>query len=65
MSQEARGLDPKDWVVPPDQADEGKRELSVERANGPDVGFHFRLLARLEGQVGERNLFTGPDRATV
>ena len=42
-----------------------EQRLSVERANGPDVGFHFRLLARLEGRVGERGLFIGSDWETA
>lgn len=42
-----------------------EQRLSVERANGPDVGFHFRLLARLEGRVGQRGLFSGPDWETA
>lgn len=40
--------------------------LTVERSNGPEVGFHFRLLARLEGRVrGGRRLFEGPQWETV
>lgn len=36
--------------------------LSVERANGPAVGFHFRLLVRIEGRLrAGADLFTGPD----
>jgi hypothetical protein len=42
------------------------QRLTVERANGPDVGFHFRLLVRLDGRVRpERGLFAGPDWETV
>lgn len=41
------------------------KHLLVERANGPEVGFHFRLLVRLEGRVGpERAPFTGPEWET-
>jgi len=40
--------------------------LSVERANGPEVGFHFRLLVRLQGRVQrERGLFAGPEWETI
>ena len=35
------------------------RRIYVERANGPHVGFHFRLLARMQGQA-TTDLFTGP-----
>lgn len=36
------------------------QRLTVERANPPDVGFHFRLLARLQGRVvSEEGLFSG------
>lgn len=42
------------------------QQLSVERVNGPEVGFHFRLLVRLEGRVQpERGLFAGPQWETV
>lgn len=42
-----------------------EQRLSVERANGPEVGFHFRLLARLEGRVQSgRWLFTGREWET-
>jgi len=42
------------------------QRLSVEQANGPEVGFHFRLLVRLEGRVQrERGLFAGPDWETI
>jgi len=42
------------------------QQLSVERVNGPEVGFHFRLLVRLEGRVKpERSLFSGPQWETV
>ena len=38
--------------------------LTVERSNGPEVGFHFRLLVRLEGRRGAGpGLFEGPDLA--
>jgi hypothetical protein len=40
------------------------RRITVERANGPHVGFHFRLLARLDGRV-TRDLFTGPGWETT
>lgn len=42
------------------------RDLRVERANGPEVGFHFRLLVRLQGRlpVGSR-LFAGSEWATA
>lgn len=40
--------------------------LTVERSNGPEVGFHFRLLVRLEGRLGAGpGLFEGPDWETV
>jgi hypothetical protein len=40
--------------------------LSVERANGPEVGFHFRLLVRLQGRVQrERGLLAGPEWETI
>lgn len=36
--------------------------LTVERANGRDVAYHFRLLVRLTGRVGASTLpFEGPD----
>lgn len=36
--------------------------VSVERSNGPEVGFHFRLLARVEGVVGAGSrLFEGSE----
>lgn len=39
--------------------------VEVERANGPEVGFHFRLLARIEGRVRNgRWLFAGPEWET-
>lgn len=41
------------------------RELVVEQANGPEVGFHFRLLVRLQGTTGPGLLFEGPEWATV
>jgi hypothetical protein len=42
------------------------QRLSVERANPPDVGFHFRLLARLTGRVAsDRRLFSGAAWDTV
>ena len=40
------------------------RRITVERVNGPHVGFHFRLLARLEGRA-TADLFTGPQWETV
>lgn len=42
-------------------------QLSVEQANGPEVGFHFRLLARLTGfiSIHDRALFSGQDWSTV
>ncbi|GAA1949312.1 hypothetical protein GCM10009798_05660 [Nocardioides panacihumi] len=41
-------------------------ELAVERANGPEVGFHFRLLARIRGQLSTgQPLFAGSDWETV
>lgn len=40
------------------------RQVTVERANGSHVGFHFRLLARLEGRA-TADLFTGPQWETV
>ena len=43
----------------------GDRRLSVERANGPEVGFHFRLLVRLDGHLTDGPpLFEGPEWAT-
>ena len=40
-------------------------DLRVERANKPDVGYHFRLLVRLAGVVREgKGLFSGPDWET-
>lgn len=43
-----------------------ERRLSVERSNGPQVGFHFRLLVRLEGRVSrDTRLFDGPAWETV
>lgn len=40
--------------------------LSVERSNGADVGFHFRLLVRLQGVVrADTQLFDGPAWETV
>jgi hypothetical protein len=42
------------------------QRLRVERANGPEVGFHFRLLVRLEGRIrADRGLFAGPDWETI
>ncbi|NYE35378.1 hypothetical protein F4692_000482 [Nocardioides cavernae] len=42
------------------------QRLVVERANPPNVGFHFRLLARLTGQVSRgRELFAGDAWRTV
>jgi hypothetical protein len=42
------------------------RTLTVERANGPEVGFHFRLLVRLEGHWSAGvQPFEGPDWQTV
>jgi len=38
--------------------------VSVVRANGPDVGFHQRLLVRVSGVVVSP-LFCGPDWAAV
>lgn len=39
--------------------------LIVERANGPEVGFHFRLLVTISGTVPlDRGLFSGPEWAT-
>lgn len=38
---------------------------AVLRANGPEVGFHMRLLVRLNGIVGGAAPFTGPEWATV
>ncbi|WP_328812472.1 hypothetical protein [Rhodococcus sp. NBC_00297] len=36
--------------------------LIVERANGPEVGFHFRLLVTISGTAPlDRGLFTGPE----
>lgn len=44
----------------------GERHLAVERSNGPEVGFHFRLLVRLQGRLPEGvGLFTGPQWVTV
>lgn len=37
----------------------------VLRANGPEVGFHMRLLVRLRGLVEGAAPFTGPDWVTV
>jgi hypothetical protein len=57
------------WVPDPlvdamEQIDE--LVLTVERSNGPDVGFHFRLLVRLQGRLSsERGLFAGPEWTTV
>lgn len=44
----------------------GIRDLraSVLRANGPEVGFHMRLLVRVEGHT-EVQPFVGPEWATV
>lgn len=43
-------------------ADRRGYRLTVEQANGPEVGFHFRLLVRLEGysEPGAEP-YTGPD----
>ncbi len=42
------------------------RHLTVERSNGPEVGFHFRLLVRLQGQLPNGvGLFTEPEWTTV
>lgn len=42
------------------------RRLAVERANGPEVGFHFRLLVWVSGTISrDRPLFTGPQWETV
>lgn len=42
------------------------RQLTVERVNGPEVGFHLRLLVRLQGRVPPGvELFTGADWETV
>lgn len=42
------------------------RSIAVERANGPEVGFHFRLLVRIRGRLGEGELlFAGPAWDTV
>lgn len=38
---------------------------SVLRANGPEVGYHMRLLVRLGGRVDGPAPFTGPDWETV
>lgn len=41
-------------------------QTTVLRANGPDVGFHFRLLARTVGLCrADRNPFADPKWATV
>jgi hypothetical protein len=41
--------------------------LTVERANGPEVGYHFRLLVRLDGvlPVNSGRLFDGPGWETA
>jgi len=42
------------------------QQLSVERSSGPQVGFHFRLLARLQGRVtSDTPLFAGPYWETI
>lgn len=42
------------------------RELTVEKANGPEVGFHFRLLVRFTGELPlGLQPFEGPLWATV
>jgi hypothetical protein len=42
------------------------REATVLRANGPEVGFHFRLLVLLAGRAPEGyRPFTGPDWETT
>lgn len=47
-------------------ADPRGHRLSVEQANGPSVGFHFRLLVRLSGFAGPGlEPFTGPDWDTI
>lgn len=39
--------------------------LTVENANGPQVGFHFRLLVRFEGLASSAGgIFTGPEWTT-
>ncbi|GGG27371.1 hypothetical protein GCM10007304_46490 [Rhodococcoides trifolii] len=39
--------------------------LTVERANGPEIGFHFRLLVNIAGRTpSNRGLFDGPAWAT-
>lgn len=38
------------------------RRLTVERANGPEIGFHFRLLVNISGRTpADRRLFDGAD----
>lgn len=40
--------------------------LTVERANGPEVGFHFRLLVRIAGRApAVGSLFDGPEWETL
>lgn len=47
-----------------DQMD--RPRLSVLRANGAQIGFHFRLAARAEGNVGVgKQPFAGPEWATA
>ncbi|CCQ17526.1 putative uncharacterized protein [Rhodococcus sp. AW25M09] len=37
------------------------RHLTVERANGPEIGFHFRLLVKIAGRTpSDLGLFDGP-----
>ena len=41
------------------------RRLTVERANGPEIGFHFRLLVNIAGRAPSvRGLFDGPTWVT-
>lgn len=38
------------------------RRLTVERANGPEIGFHFRLLVNISGRThADRRLFDGAE----
>ncbi|MET0195649.1 MAG: hypothetical protein ABW364_00335, partial [Rhodococcus fascians] len=38
------------------------RHLTVERANGPEIGFHFRLLVNVSGRThADRSLFDGAE----
>lgn len=44
----------------------GGSSLTVERASGPEVGSHLRLLVRLSGRyLDDQPPFTGPDWLTV